>query len=110
MAEAERVTVHTVKLWISVVKNKGALALMRNTKPYVARHARNLDAKALCELAAKEPDRKVAMRLRAIADVAGGLGFLDVGARLRISGSTVANWLDQFNEGGLEALRSKRVR
>lgn len=62
------------------------------------------DSAALRILAAKQPNPRIAKRLRLIAHLADGLGILDAAARERVSETSAREWLALYRKGGVPAL------
>jgi transposase len=105
MLRLKSMTRDVVKEWVRRFRKNGMAALTPERDSHVPRDARNIDAKALRGLAAKELDKAVATRLLALANIADGMGVIDAAARAKASDHTVREWLVRFQKGGIEALR-----
>lgn len=96
-----------VSLWLRKLRRHGVNALLKKEPP--RKRYIEADGAALRTLAAKTRDRRYAKALRAIAHLADGDSIFAAAIAVDASHCAVTGWLDDYREGGAEALKLVRT-
>ena len=98
----------TLKTWLGTIRKHGIAPLLAKWEPFQTTQPKfNVDPATLRAHAASEKNPHIRKRFLALACLAEGFSIDDAAVRVGISTPTVRTSLQRFQQGGIDAIRSK---